>query len=88
MASTENRVYDIVVLGATGYTARICAEYIARKLPTDLKWAVAGRSESKLQTLVEKLKVINVDRRPPSKSPFVGKTNHLFDNHKVLKSLD
>jgi hypothetical protein len=65
MASTTVRQYDIVVLGATGYTASIAAEYITKNLPTDLKWAVAGRSESKLEALVRKLKKINGDRQEP-----------------------
>jgi len=58
------RDYDIVLLGATGYTAAICAEYITKTLPTDLKWAVAGRSRAKLDALLEKLKLINPERLP------------------------
>jgi len=65
-APTTIRDYDIVILGATGYTASICAEYVVKNLPTNLKWAVAGRSESKLRVLVEKLKRMNEDRLPPS----------------------
>lgn len=64
MAQTQ-RQYDIVVLGANGYTAAIATEYIAKSLPTDLKWAVAGRSEKKLESLLEKLKGLNADRLPP-----------------------
>jgi len=59
------REYDIVLLGATGYTATVAAEFIAKTLPTNLKWAVAGRSRAKLETLVEKLKVVNPDRLQP-----------------------
>lgn len=62
------RDYDIVLLGATGYTAAICAEYIVKTLPTDLKWAVAGRSRAKLEALVQKLKLINPDRLYPGSS--------------------
>lgn len=40
--------------------------HIARNLPTDLQWAVAGRSESKLQSLVAELRQINSDRPPPA----------------------
>lgn len=60
--------YDIVVLGANGYTATIATEYIVKNLPINLKWAVSGRSKSKLEALVERLKVIDGDRRPPGKS--------------------
>ena len=66
MATSVSRTYDFVVLGATGYTGALTSEYIARHLPTDVKWAVAGRSESKLHTLVDRLKSLNVDRLQPS----------------------
>ncbi|KFY97639.1 hypothetical protein V498_01966 [Pseudogymnoascus sp. VKM F-4517 (FW-2822)] len=59
------REYDIVVLGASGYTASIGAEYIAKNSRTDLKWAIAGRSRGKLEALAEKLKAINPDRIQP-----------------------
>lgn len=42
------------------------AEHIATHLPTDLKWAVAGRSESKLQAVVEECKRVNPDRVQPA----------------------
>jgi short subunit dehydrogenase-like uncharacterized protein len=47
--SKAGRPFDIVVYGATGYTGRLVAEYLAShyrgKGP---KWAMAGRSEAKL----------------------------------------
>ena len=43
------RIYDIVVYGATGYTGRLVAEYLAhRHGASGLKWAMAGRSAAKL----------------------------------------
>jgi short subunit dehydrogenase-like uncharacterized protein len=44
---TTPREFDIIVYGATGYTGRLVAEYLKGK--TDLKWAMAGRSLSKLE---------------------------------------
>ena len=61
----SSREYDIVVLGANGYTASIVTEYIVRQLPTNLKWAVAGRSRAKLESQVGKLNAINKDRLEP-----------------------
>jgi saccharopine dehydrogenase (NAD+, L-glutamate forming) len=49
---TENpaeRRFDVVVFGATGFAGRLTAEYLARHAPAGLRWAVAGRSASKLQ---------------------------------------
>jgi len=42
----ENREFDIIVYGATGYTGRLVAEYLKDK--NGLKWAMAGRSADKL----------------------------------------
>lgn len=51
------RHFDIVVYGATGFTGTLVAEYLTRRygVGDDLKWAIAGRSASKLQALKEKL---------------------------------
>ena len=55
----------MVLLGATGYTGKLCAEHITKNLPTNLNWAVAGRSFSKLQVIVDSLQKINDDRSQP-----------------------
>ncbi|KAG6006124.1 hypothetical protein E4U21_007360 [Claviceps maximensis] len=62
----HGRQYDLVLFGATGYTGQLTAEHIATHLPTDLKWAVAGRSEPKLQNIVAGCQKLNPDRLPPS----------------------
>lgn len=59
---TSNRQYDLVLLGVTGYTGRFCAEHIVQHLPTDLKWAIAGRSAEKLESIAQELKGLNPDR--------------------------
>lgn len=41
--------FDVIVYGATGYTGRLVAEYIAGAYPTGVRWAMAGRSLTKLQ---------------------------------------
>jgi len=61
------RQYDLVIFGATGYTGKLCAEHVARTLPTDLKWALAGRSAEKLEALAEECKTLNPDRIQPGK---------------------
>lgn len=60
-----DRQYEVVVLGATGYTGKYTAEHITTSLPTDLRWAVAGRSESKLKQILSDLKNLNADRPEP-----------------------
>ena len=45
-----NRTYDIVVYGATGYTGRLVAEYLAHHhADSGIAWAMAGRSKAKLE---------------------------------------
>ena len=43
--------YDIVLYGATGFTGRQCARHFADHAPADLRWAIAGRSQGKLDAL-------------------------------------
>lgn len=68
-ARRNPRKYDILLLGATGYTGALTAEHIAWHLPTDLKWAIAGRSRSKLEALARKLKDLELNRQQPGAQP-------------------
>lgn len=63
---SKNREFDVVVYGATGFTGRLVAEYIARQygVGKDLKWAMAGRSE-------EKLAAVRDEVGAPADTPFV-----------------
>ena len=61
----ESRQYDLVLLGATGYTGNLTAEYIQEHVSTDLKWAIAGRNASKLAQIAAELKTLNPDRLQP-----------------------
>lgn len=47
--SSERR-FDVVLFGATGFTGRLVAEYLARAAPA-LKWAIAGRNREKLESV-------------------------------------
>jgi len=50
--SIENRDFDIIVWGASGFTGRLVAEYLFQKYNSkDLKWAIAGRDKSKLTSI-------------------------------------
>src|SRR4051812_32736967 len=50
-----DRPYDIVLFGATGFVGALTAEYLAAHVPDGLRWAIAGRSERKLEQLRELL---------------------------------
>lgn len=68
MASPQ-REYDIILYGATGYTGKLTAEQITLELPTDLKWALSGRTASKLEALAAELKPLNPNRIQPAIEP-------------------
>ena len=59
MAKAKQRQYDLVLFGATGYTGGLTAEYLARQAPPQTRWALAGRSRSKLEAVRERLAAIN-----------------------------
>lgn len=59
MAEKQLSQYEVVLFGATGYTGKLCAEHIHTSLPSDLRWAIAGRSEAKLEGLRNELKSKN-----------------------------
>lgn len=56
---TDNRSYDLVLFGATGFTGELTAEYLARNAPVNTRWALAGRSQSKLEQVRTRLAAIN-----------------------------
>ncbi len=47
----DAREFDIIIQGATGFTGTLVAEYLLRQygIGDNLRWALAGRSETKLQ---------------------------------------
>ncbi|WP_030924979.1 saccharopine dehydrogenase family protein [Streptosporangium amethystogenes] len=47
----DDRPYDIVLFGATGFTGALTAEYLARNAGPTLRWALAGRNRAKLETV-------------------------------------
>ena len=48
-----DRDFDVVVWGATGFTGSLVAEYLLSEYGVggSIRWAIAGRSEAKLETL-------------------------------------
>ncbi|MET9518971.1 saccharopine dehydrogenase NADP-binding domain-containing protein [Streptomyces sp. NPDC002994] len=59
MNETVRRAYDIVLFGATGFVGELTAEYLAAHAPADCRWAIAGRSRTKLEKLRERLIAVN-----------------------------
>lgn len=56
---TADRDFDLVLFGATGFTGRLTAEYLARHAPDGLRWALAGRNRDKLEEVRQHLATIS-----------------------------
>lgn len=52
---SETREFDVIMYGATGYTGRLVAEYLAQNYAGDLRWAMAGRSADKLAAVRDEI---------------------------------
>ena len=48
-------VSDITLLGATGYTGGLTADYLGAQLPTDATWTIAGRNRAKLTQVADRV---------------------------------
>ena len=67
---SDKREFDLVLFGATGFTGQLLAEYLLKRhgVDGDLRWALAGRSLDKLEsvrgelgTAAEKLELLTAD---------------------------
>ncbi len=57
--SSTTRPHLVTVFGATGFTGRLTAEYLARRVGGRAPWAIAGRSRDKLEALRRDLEAID-----------------------------
>ncbi len=49
------REFDVIVYGASGFTGRLVAEYLAARYAGRLKWAMAGRDPGKLAAVRDEI---------------------------------
>jgi short subunit dehydrogenase-like uncharacterized protein len=63
-AAMSDREFDLVVFGATGFTGKLTAEYIARQKPK--RWAIAGRNKEKLAALGIDAPIVVADAMDPA----------------------
>lgn len=55
----QNRPFDVVLFGATGFTGGLTAEYLSAHLAPEARWAVAGRNQAKLDAVQARLATTN-----------------------------
>ncbi|KAI8083977.1 saccharopine dehydrogenase [Gilbertella persicaria] len=73
MTDYDQRKYDIVVFGATGFTGALTCEYLAEIKDKDLSWALAGRTLSKLEKTRDRL--VELDPSLKSLNLLIADTN-------------
>lgn len=56
---TQARPFDVVLLGATGFTGALTAQYLTAHLPPGARLALAGRNHAKLESVRDRLLRIN-----------------------------
>src|SRR3954447_17369282 len=49
LMTDSDRELDLVLFGATGFTGRLTADYLARHAPPGLRWGLAGRNRPRLE---------------------------------------
>ena len=48
-------IADLALLGATGFTGSLTADYLGEHLPPGSNWAIAGRNRTKLKAIAERI---------------------------------
>ena len=59
-AAAANRAHDIVLFGATGFTGKLAAQYLAARYSgkdSNVRWAIAGRRAAALESLRAELQL-------------------------------
>lgn len=51
----EERAFDLVLFGATGFTGGLTADYLAANGPAGMRWALVGRNREKLDAVAARL---------------------------------
>ena len=60
----KNRQYDLIVMGATGFTGKLVVEYLLKTYGInnpEFSWAIAARDNEKLNSLKESL--VDIDNK-------------------------
>jgi short subunit dehydrogenase-like uncharacterized protein len=71
----SDREFDLVMFGATGFTGRLVADYIAKQKPK--RWAIAGRNREKLESLGIDAPIVIVDAMDPAACAAVARRSRV-----------
>ncbi|MEM6960491.1 MAG: saccharopine dehydrogenase NADP-binding domain-containing protein [Myxococcota bacterium] len=86
----RSRTYDVVLWGATGFTGTLVAEYLVNRYgDTDLRLALAGRNQSRLERVRDEL--VKTTRHPKRASALpllVGDSYDVASLEKIVKEAE
>ncbi|MGN8225959.1 saccharopine dehydrogenase family protein [Gracilimonas sp. BCB1] len=54
-----DKPFDLILIGATGFTGRRAAGYLQELAPEDFNWGIAARNPDKISALADKLNIAN-----------------------------
>ncbi len=83
---SNERSYDVVLWGATGFTGKLVAEYLAKRygaLGDRLRWAIAGRRREKLESVRKQLAIY--DPRASTLPILIGRSDDPASLHAIAK---
>lgn len=81
----NERSYDVVLWGATGFTGKLVAEYLTRRYGAlgKVRWAIAGRDREKLEGVRKQLAVL--DPRAVSLPILIGRSDDAASLRAIAK---
>jgi len=65
VVNDNDRIYDIVLYGASGFTGRLASLYVAKTYGNKIRWCIAGRSIKALEEIKRQIYEINPDLSVP-----------------------
>ena len=84
----EDREFDIVIWGATGFTGQLVADYMYKQygLDGDVSWAIAGRNQTKLEEVATQIAGNEAAQIPKiiADSSDVDSINHMVQRSRVI----
>jgi short subunit dehydrogenase-like uncharacterized protein len=57
----DHREFDVILYGATGFVGRQATRYLALHAPPNIRWAISGRSRTRLEALNAGVPILCVD---------------------------
>lgn len=62
--SSPNKQFDIILFGATGFTGKLCVEYLLKK-KYPITWAACARNQTKAATILDEIAALVSEPAPP-----------------------